>query len=98
MDVIEKVRELGALLQSDERYIKYHDAKLKNDNDEDLQNLIKEFNLKRVQLNSEMSKPDKSQEKLSALDSEIKSLYGNIMANENMNAFNNLLLTFKRGR
>ena len=89
MDVIEKVRELGALLQSDERYIKYHDAKLKNDNDEDLQNHIKEFNLKRVQLNSEMSKPDKSQEKLSALDSEIKSLYGNIMANENMNAFNN---------
>ena len=42
----------------------------------------------KVQLNSEMSKPDKNQDKLSKLDSGIKSLYGNIMANENMSAFN----------
>ena len=88
MNVIEKARELGALLQSEERYIKYQDAKSKNDNDEGLQKLIEEFNFKRVQLNAEMSKSDKNKDKLSELDSEIKSLYGNIMANENMNAFN----------
>ena len=88
MNAIEKARELGAAIQADEKYINYHKAKELNDNDETLQEMIKEFNLKRVQLNSEMSKADKSQEKISELDSEIKSLYGNIMANENMNAFN----------
>lgn len=88
MNVIEKARELGVAIQADERYIKYHEAKKNNDNDENLQKLIEEFNFKRVQLNSEMSKPDKNQERLSELDSEIKSLYGNIMANENMSAFN----------
>ncbi len=88
MNVIEKVRELGKEIQADERYIKYQEAKLKNDNDEELQQMIGEFNLKRVSLNAEMSKPEKNQEKLSALDSEIKSLYGNIMANQAMSEFN----------
>ncbi len=88
MDIIEKVRELGVLLQSDERYVKYHETKKNNDEDNELQNLINEFNLKRVSLNNEISKPEKNQEKINTLDSEIKSLYGNIMANQNMNAFN----------
>ncbi len=88
MNAIEKARELGMAIQADEKYINYHKAKELNDNDEALQEMIKEFNLKRVQLNAEMSKADKSQEKISQIDGEIKSLYGNIMANENMNAFN----------
>ena len=88
MNVIDKARELGVALQADERYAKYQQAKTSNDNDEELQKMIQEFNMKRVQLNTEMSKAEKNQEKLSELDSEIKSLYGNIMANENMAAFN----------
>ena len=88
MNVIEKARELGVVIQSDERYAKYQEAKKNNDNDEVLQNNINEFNLKRVQLNSEMSKSEKDQEKLSELDKEIESLYGEIMANKNMAAFN----------
>ncbi len=88
MNVIDKARELGVALQANERYSKYQLAKTNNDNDEELQNMIQEFNMKRVQLNTEMSKAEKDQEKLSELDSEIKSLYGNIMANENMNKFN----------
>lgn len=88
MNTIEKARELGVSIQADERYIKYHEAKKKNDSDEALQEMINEFNLKRVQLNTEMSKPDKNQDKINEYDSEIRSIYGNIMANENMNAFN----------
>lgn len=87
MNVIEMARELGKLIQQDERYAEYYKAKEANDKDEALQNLINEFNMKRVQLNTEMSKPDKDSAKLSELDTEIKSLYGNIMANENMNLF-----------
>lgn len=88
MTVIEMTRELGKLIQQDERYIAYQNAKAENDKDEELQNMINEFNLKRVQLNTEMSKDEKNNERLVELDGEIKSLYGNIMANKNMDNFN----------
>lgn len=88
MTVIEMARELGKLIQQDERYAEYYRAKAANDADEKLQQMIQEFNLKRMQLNSEMSKNDKDGALLSRLDDEIKVLYGNIMANGNMTAFN----------
>lgn len=87
MNVIEKARELGKEIQADERYIKYNETKLKNDNDQHLQQLIGEFNLKRVALNTEMSKPEKNQEKLNELDTVIKALYADIMGNKNMSDF-----------
>ena len=88
MTVIEMARELGKLIQQDERYAEYYRAKAATDADEELQQMIQEFNLKRMQLNSEMSKNDKDGALLSRLDDEIKVLYGNIMANGNMTAFN----------
>ena len=87
MDIIQQTRELGKLIQKDERYIAYFNAREKNDNDPELQKLISEFNMKRLDLNNEMSKDEKDAEKLKELDNTIKELYGNIMANENMNAF-----------
>ena len=88
MDVIEKARELGAMLQQDERYTKYVAAKEVNDNDEELQKLINEFNMKRIQLNSEMSKPEKDEERLKEYDGAIKKLYGEIMSNQSMAVYN----------
>ena len=90
MDIIAMARKLGAMLQQDDRYTAYHLAKQANDQDEDLQKLIGEFNLKRMELNAEMSKPDKDRDKLTALDGKIKELYGQIMANKNMAVFNNV--------
>ena len=87
MNVIDKARELGQLIQADERYAEYCKAKEANDKDEDLQKLIGEFQTKRVELNTEMSKDDRSAERLTALDDEIKSLYGTIMSNKNMAAY-----------
>lgn len=87
MDVIATARELGKLIQQDDRYTTYHSAKEKNDNDTELQDKIGEFNLKRMELNREMGKQEKDTTKISVLDSEIKSLYAEIMANENMAAF-----------
>lgn len=92
MTVIEMTRELGKLLQQDERYKAYHAAKAANDEDEGLQNLIGEFNMQRMLLNQEMSNPNKSSEKITELDNKIKSLYGEIMSNPNMAAFNNAKL------
>ena len=88
MDIIKSARKLGKLLQQDERYIAYQNAKNKNDSDEDLQRLIGDFNLKRLDLNNEMSKQERDSDRLKELDGEIKELYGKIMSNENMNAFN----------
>ncbi len=89
MDAIKKARELGKVIQEDERYKKYHEAKAANDNDKELQQLIGEFNLKRVTLNSEMSKPEKNDELIAELNQEIKDLYAKVMMNENMTAFSN---------
>ena len=88
MNAIEMTRELGKLIQQDERYLKYHKTKEENDKDEELQKMIGEFNMKRVELNTEMSKPEKNSDKLSRLDTEIKDLYGKIMANKSMAEFN----------
>lgn len=88
MNVIDKARELGKMIQEDERYAVYCKAKEANDSDEKLQQMINEFQNKRMELNIEMSKDDRSAERLTELDNAIKSLYGEIMANENMAAYN----------
>ncbi len=88
MDVIEKARELGKLIQADERYKAYVDAKEKNDKDDELQKLINTFTAKRYELNMEMSKTDKDAEKLKELDGVIKNIYGEIMVNPSMAEFN----------
>ena len=45
MDIITMARELGKLIQQDERYKRIDAAKKANDEDEKLQELIAKFNL-----------------------------------------------------
>ena len=87
MTVIEMARELGKALQEDERYKKYQEAKEKNDKDVELQNMIGDFNVKRMQLNQEMQKQEKDPEAMKKLDGELKEVYSKIMANPNMAEF-----------
>ncbi|MGN0620921.1 MAG: YlbF family regulator [Porcipelethomonas sp.] len=88
MDIISMAREMGKLIQSDERYAAYQKAKEANDKDEELQRLINNFSMKRIELNTEMSRTDKDAEKLKELDAAIKELYGEIMAKPSMVEFN----------
>ncbi len=88
MDLIEKTRELGKLIQQEESYIKMKDAEKNADADAELQELIKEFNLKRLNLNVETQKVDKDGEKIAKYTKEMQSVYADIMANENMKAYN----------
>lgn len=88
MDIISQTRELGKMIQQDERYKAYVAARDKNDNDPELQQLISEFNIMRSDLNNEMVKDDKDTEKLKELDENIKNLYNKIMASDLMIAFN----------
>lgn len=89
MDKLERMaRDLGKAIQEDARYIAYNVAMNNADNDETLQSLIQDFNMSRVQLNTEMSKDDKDGDRLQELDQKIKDIYSQINANENMIAFN----------
>lgn len=84
MDVIKLARQLGKAIQEDEKYLNFKIASQNNDEDKVLQNLIKEFNLKKISLNNEISKKDQNEEKVKNLNDEMKKYYEEIMENENM--------------
>ena len=95
MTVIEITRELGKAIQADPRYIEYNAARQANDADEELQQLIGEFNMQRMQLNREMSKTEnKDQDKIAQMNLSIRDLYGKIMSNEHMAIFNDCKTAF----
>ena len=88
MDIIEQVRELGRALQADESYKKMKEAEKSADADTELQELIKEFNLKRLSINTENAKAQKAPERIKKLNTEMQKVYSDIMSNEHMTAYN----------
>lgn len=96
MDVIKLARELGHAIQQEESYIRLHEVQAQADADTELQSLIGEFNLKRMSINEEASKKDRDQEKLTALNKEMREVYSQIMSNENMIAYNDAKEAFDR--
>lgn len=90
MNVMELTRQLGAAIQEEDTYIRYQMARQANDEDEELQGKIGEFNLLRMSLSNELSKSDdeKSQSKVEELNKSLQEMYGQIMQNPNMAAYN----------
>ena len=86
-NIIKKTRELAKLIQADPAYKSLVEAREKNDNDAELQDLIGKFNLKRIELNQAMSEAERNQDKINAADAELKEIYQKIMTNENMIAY-----------
>ena len=74
-DIIEMAREIGRQLQKDELYLKLELARQQSEEDEELQNAIGEFNLKRMAINNEASKADRSDEKMQQLNAEMRHAY-----------------------
>lgn len=87
MDVFSLAIELGKAIQEDERYINFKIASQKNDEDENLQNLINDFNLKKLSINNEISKDKKDEEKIKILNDDLRDCYKKIMDNENMKVY-----------
>ena len=87
MDIIEHAREIGRLIQADERYVALQLAQQASDQDGDLQNLIGEFNLKRLAINNENASDEPNAEKLQQYNRELREVYAQIMSNENMKAY-----------
>lgn len=88
MDVIAKVRELGKAIQKDERFIRYAKARLENDNNEELQALIGEFNIIRMELDKQLSGDEKEQDKVDELNIKLRDVYSKIMASPAMVEYN----------
>lgn len=85
--LIELAKSLGKEIQKDERYLAFRKASEANDADTELQNLIGQFNLKRLDLGNEEDKPEPDEARVHALNEEMKDLYSQIMANSNMRAY-----------
>ena len=94
MDVITMARELGKALQQEETYINWQNAQHVADADAELQQLIGEFNLKRMIINDEAGKKDRDQEKLTQANKEMREVYSKIMSNDNMIAYNDAKSAF----
>lgn len=88
MDLIAIARQLGHAIQDEKAYKDLQTAKAAADNDKELQDLIGEFNLKRMAINNEACKEDRDEEKLRDLNTEMRDIYTKIMSNENMTAYN----------
>ena len=86
--LIEMAKDLAREIQEDQRYIRAQMAQAAADEDEDLQALIGEFNLKRMAINNEAGKPDRDPGKLERLDTELRDIYAKIMENPHMKVYN----------
>ena len=83
MDCIDLFKRAAMALQTDPRYV-ILDQPASNDKDEELQNLIGEFNLARMDLNNEIGKNERDDARIAELNEKVNSLYGQIMGNEGM--------------
>ena len=95
-DVIALARQLGHAIQEQEEYKTIMTAKDAADNDEALQALITEFNVKRVAINAEACKTDRDDETLKKLNEEMRTAYSDIMNNEHMKAYNDAKQAFDK--
>lgn len=84
--LLELAKDLGHELQRDPRFIRTQMAQAAADEDKELQDMIGEFNLKRMALNAEASKDEAEQdkEKVIQLNAELREVYARVMANASM--------------
>ena len=83
-EIIEKAKELGALLQSSEQVQKYNAAKVAYEQDDEAQKLIKEFNLHRMTMMTLSSGEEADEARIAEVEERIKTVYGKIMECESM--------------
>ena len=86
--IINLAREIGKLIQQEECYHSMESSRLASDEDKELQDLIGEFNLKRIAINEEGMKKDRNQEKIQSYSNEMREIYTKIMNNEHMISYN----------
>lgn len=84
MDIIELSRELGRKIQQEESYVALQEANKAVEADEALQSLIGEFNLLKLQLNEKLTAAERDEDAIKELNTKMRTLYADIMANDAM--------------
>ena len=88
MDCIDLFKKAAAALQTDPRYLELDAARRENEADEELQGLIGEFNLARLDLNHEAGKTETDAARVAELNGKVSALYDQIMSSEGMVRYN----------
>ncbi len=84
MSLEKLTRELGKAIQQDERYLAMQKAIEANEKDTALNELMSKIQLIQVSYQHEASKEEPDEGKMQAYDEEFRSVYAEIMMNENM--------------
>lgn len=88
--ILELAKDLAREIQMDERFVRVQMAQTAADGDAELQEMIGDFNLKRMAISTETAKDEgeRDTEKMKALDTELREVYARVMANDNMKRYN----------
>lgn len=86
-ELIEKTRELGVAIQDTDEFTAFIVAKTAADKSEKLQDKLGQFNLKKLDLNRAIIADEKDNEKIAALNAEVKTLYEEIVSDPLMIAY-----------
>jgi cell fate (sporulation/competence/biofilm development) regulator YlbF (YheA/YmcA/DUF963 family) len=84
MNIINMSREIGKEIQKDSRFADMQAAIAATDKDKELQDLIGQFNLKRMSAEEEAKKADRDNNKIQVFQQEMNAVYDKISKNENM--------------
>ena len=88
MTCIEMFKKAAVAMQTDERYIELDAARRANEADEELQTLIGDFNLARMDLSNELSMDERNDERISELNEMINQTYTKVMNHPGMKRYN----------
>ena len=88
MDCIELFKRAAMAIKTDSRYLALDAARKASDEDKELQDMIGEFNLARMDLNNEIAKSERNEARVTELNEKVNTLYGKIMAHDKMVSYN----------
>ncbi len=88
MEILDIARQLGAAIQADAAYTAFHQAKDACDQDAELQESIGQFNLYRMQVDEELAKDERNNDKIAELNERLRDTYSDIMQQPNMVKYN----------
>lgn len=81
MEIFELAKKLGEAIAKDKRLVEFEEAKKNYENDAELQNSLKEYEVQQQALQSEMLKEDKDGFTIDAINERINELYQAIVTN-----------------
>lgn len=81
MEIFELAKKLGEAIAKDHRLVEFEEAKKNYENDVELQNALKEYEVQQQALQSEMLKDEKDGFTIDAINERINELYEQVVTN-----------------